>query len=309
MKFTMPKGIAKVATKAVFALKKECPTIAVVAGVVGVVAGTVMAVCASKKGEEVIAEHKEKLDIVETLKNEAGEETDKYRKEIVRTYIHTGVELVKTYGPAVACEAAGLAAIIFSHCVLKGRATALSTAYAALGTSFKNYKEKVKDVIGEDAEKKLAYDVEKKVIDIPQVNEDGTTTTESKEVEVSNSLDRSPYAKFFDELSDQFDPKDRSYNLEFLQTAQRMMNDTLRHRYLVRGTGVLFLNEVYDKLGIPRTKQGQLAGWVMDDEHKDVAVDFGIYDIRKPENRAFVNGWEPAILLDFNCDANIVEFL
>lgn len=83
------------------------------------------------------------------------------------------------------------------------------------------------------------------------------------------------------------------------------MNDLLRSR------GHVFLNEVYDCLGIPRTKAGQIVGWVYSKDNPvgDNYIDFGIYDVYKPAIADFVNGYERSILLDFNPDGNIWELI
>ena len=64
-------------------------------------------------------------------------------------------------------------------------------------------------------------------------------------------------------------------------------------------------------LGIPRTKAGQVVGWIYDEKHPvgDNFVDFGIYDKDNERNRAFINGYERNILLDFNVDGNILDLM
>ena len=71
------------------------------------------------------------------------------------------------------------------------------------------------------------------------------------------------------------------------------------------------LNEVYDMLGIPRTKAGQIVGWIYVEDHPngDNFVDFGIYDMNREKVRDFVNGYERTILLDFNVDGNILNLI
>ena len=114
----------------------------------------------------------------------------------------------------------------------------------------------------------------------------------------------SPYARFFDEASPAWE-KDPEYNLMFLRAQQQYADDLLHAR------GHLFLNEVYDMLGIPRSKAGQVVGWVYDENNPvgDNHVDFGIYDIRREVVRDFVNGYERSILLDFNVDGNIWDLM
>ena len=64
-------------------------------------------------------------------------------------------------------------------------------------------------------------------------------------------------------------------------------------------------------LGIPKTKAGHVVGWIYDEKNPvgDNYVDFGIYDLYNERSRAFVNGYERTILLDFNVDGNIWELM
>ena len=94
------------------------------------------------------------------------------------------------------------------------------------------------------------------------------------------------------------------YNLMFLKKAESFANDKLRIN------GYLFLNEVYEMLGIPKTKAGQVVGWVYDENNPvgDNYVDFGLYKDNLSYSD-FVNGYDPAILLDFNVDGNIWKLM
>lgn len=127
-------------------------------------------------------------------------------------------------------------------------------------------------------------------------------TKKTIETEVKEVPEHSIYARFFDESSPAW-TKDAEYNLMFLRQQQMYANDLLKSR------GHLFLNEVYDMLGIPRTKAGAVIGWVYDENNTkgDNYVDFGIFDLSNERNRAFVNGYEKTVLIDPNVDGNIVE--
>lgn len=50
---------------------------------------------------------------------------------------------------------------------------------------------------------------------------------------------------------------DQDINKLFLRNVQNYLNDWLRHR------GNMFLNEIYDELGLPRTSQGATDGWLL----------------------------------------------
>lgn len=111
----------------------------------------------------------------------------------------------------------------------------------------------------------------------------------------------SEYARFFDEACPNWVP-DAEANLMFLKCQQNHANDLLKVR------GHVLLNDVYDMLGLPRTKAGAVVGWIFDKENSegDNFIDFGIFN---ENNRDFINGWKRSILLDFNVDGNILEKL
>lgn len=121
---------------------------------------------------------------------------------------------------------------------------------------------------------------------------------------VSDFDDCSEYAKFYDCGCTGW-TKDPELNLMFLRKQQDFLNDRLK------AEGYLFLNDVYDALGIQKTKIGQIAGWVYDEKNPvgDNYIDFGIYDTHREANRRFVNGLERTILLDFNCDGDILDMM
>lgn len=118
------------------------------------------------------------------------------------------------------------------------------------------------------------------------------------------STQYSEYARFFDEASPNW-TDNAEYNLMFLSQKQQYLNDLLKSR------GHVFLNDVYDELGIPRTKAGAVLGWVYDEKNPngDNFIDFGIFNINNERCRNFVNGYEKTILLDFNVDGNIFDRL
>jgi hypothetical protein len=89
----------------------------------------------------------------------------------------------------------------------------------------------------------------------------------------------------------------------FLKTQQAYLNDILRIR------GHVFLNEVYDALGLERTQAGALVGWISNNVDGDCYIDFGLFDGERPRVRDFVNGNERSILLDFNVDGVIYDLL
>lgn len=293
-----------------FKLKKHSPEILVVAGVVGVVASGVLACKATLKVNEVVDKSKKEIDKIhiasEKGKTNAGEvyTQEDAKKDLTIVYVQTGVKFAKLYGPSIALGALSIASIFASHKILRNRNTALIAAYAAVENGFKDYRDRVIDRFGKELDKELKYGIRAKEIEEKVANEDGSETTVKRTVEVVDPNLHSPYAKFFDDGCTGWE-KNAEYNLMFLKRQQAHANDLLREQ------GYLYLNDVYAMLGIPKTKAGQVVGWVYDEQDPigDNFVDFGIYDLYNDKARDFVNGLERTILLDFNVDGNIWELM
>lgn len=289
-----------------FKLKKHSPEILVATGIVGGVASAIMACKATLKVDEVVETHHGKVDrIHEAAENgvtAAGKEytAEDMKKDLAITYVQTGVDFAKLYGPAVVVGGLSIAAVLTGHNIMRKRYIATAAAYAAVEKGFKEYRGRVIERFGEALDKELKYGIKAQEVEEIVVNEDGTETIVKKNVEVINPYNYSPYAICFDDGCTGW-TKDPEYNKKFLIDQQRFANDKLKLH------GKVVLNEIYDMLGAPRTKAGMVVGWIYDEKHPtgDNYIDFGIFDIDRPKNRDFVNGYERSIWLDFNVDGNI----
>lgn len=294
-----------------FKFKKHSPEILVGAGVVGVVASAVMACKATTKLDDVLSETKDTVDKIHDVtehpeKIPEGKEytVEDSKKDLTIVYTQAGVKLVKLYGPAVVLGTVSIAAIIGGHHILRKRNIALAAAYTAVDKGFKEYRGRVLERFGEEVDKELRYNIKAKEIEKTVTDANGKETVVKETVDVADPNLTSDYARFFDDGCTGW-TKDPEFNLMFLKDQQRYAND------LFKSKGHLFLNEVYDMLGIPRTQAGQVVGWIYDEKNPigDNFIDFGIYDIADERKRSFVNGYERTILLDFNVDGNILEMI
>ena len=293
--------------KAGLSLKKHSPEILIGIGIVGTITSTVMACKASTKANDIIENSKQELEKIHEVANnpeyaEAYTEKD-YKKGLTIVYAKTGVEFVKLYGPSLALGAASIACILTGHGVLRKRFVELSAAYAAVDTSFKQYRGRVVERFGKELDNELKYNIKNKEVEEVVVDDEGNETIVKTTIRTGAP---SEFARFFDETCSCWD-RNAEYNKSFLLMRQAEANDRLKLR------GHLFLNEVYDMLGMQRSKAGNIVGWVYDEnnpDHKgDNYVDFGIHDLYDEQKRAFVNGYEKSILLDFNVDGNIWELM
>jgi hypothetical protein len=261
-------------------LSKNSPHILFVAGIGGVIAGTVLACRATLKTEKLLDEIKSEIDEVKSAEMEP--------RDVAYVYGKSAGRLLKVYGPAIAVTGVSITALTASHMQLSRRNTALTVAYGALHTAFMEYRSRVRDHLGEEQEKDLYHGVT-----LEQVKDEKGKLSP---VKVVNPNGLSPYAVCFDAHSPNWYPT-AEYNRLFLQGQQNYYNNILIAR------GHVFLNEVYDALGIERTKAGAVVGWVLNSDG-DNYVDFNIFEAH---NSGFVNGVEPVIWLDFNVDGVIYD--
>lgn len=307
-KFDILNNASRTFGKVGLKFKKHSPEILVAAGVAGTVASAVMACKATTKLSGILEESKEQVDQIHGYVEEHGF-TEKYteedsKKDLTIVYAQTGVKLVKLYAPAVILGGVSIAAILGGHRILRKRNIALAAAYTAVDKSFKEYRSRVVERFGKELDKELKYNVKVKEVEETVTKEDGTEETVKNTVTVVDPNTYSEFARFYDDGCLGWE-KDPELNLMFLKRQQNYANDKLKRQ------GYLFLNDAYEMLGIPKTKAGQVVGWIYDEKHPvgDNFVDFGIYDFNRQRNRDFVNGYERTILLDFNVDGNILDMM
>lgn len=307
--------------KITFQLKKHSPEILIVAGVVGTVASAVLACKATLKAPDILENAKEDIDkIHERIEHgctEAGQEYTEAdsKKELASVYLKTGVEFGKLYAPAVALGTLSVASIITSNNIHRRRNVALAAAYATVDKSFKEYRGRVIDKFGEEVDRQLKYNIQSKEVEETVTNEKGKEKTVKVVKQYINPEDISGYARFFEEYTrdekgnviknPNWEPNNE-YNLMFLKAQQKYANDLL----IARHGKPVFLNEVYDMVGLPRSQAGQIVGWVYDPEagRGDNYIDFGIF-ANSASFSDYIYGNDPAILLDFNVDGNVWDLM
>lgn len=296
----IPAFVQKAFYKVCFEFKKHSPEILTAVGIGGVVTGTVMACVATTKLEKTMEPHKKELDDIHEKKEQMTE--NDYRSEVTKAYARTAWDMAKLYGPAAIVEATSIGCLLGSHKIMRNRNSALAAAYTTVSSAFNSYKKRVADKIGPDAEKELRYDIRTEGVEEEYTDEKGKKKVRKKVVKTMDTREKSPYSRFYAQGCDGWS-KDPGANLITLQSKQAFLNERLQIR------GFLFLNEVYEYLGIPPIREGQYLGWYYDpsDDTLSNHVDFGVYDCHDILKCDFVNGFENTILLDFNIDGNIVD--
>lgn len=267
--------------------QKYSPQVMFAAGVVGVVATAVLASRATLKLDKVLDEHETIKFNIEDNKGRPKYTENDAQRDMVVLHAKTALGIVKLYAPAIIVGAATIGLLTGAHVVMTKRNVALTAAYAALERGYREYRDRVIGELGPEKDAEFRFGTVEREIEVE--GKDGSTKI--KKVTTLDPNGYSVYARYFDESCPSWS-KDPEYNRLFLQCQQAWANNMLQAR------GHIFLNEVYDALGMERSGQGAVVGWVLG--HGDPYVDFGIFNENHERARMFVNGLERSIRLDFN---------
>lgn len=191
-------------------------TILTVIGGIGVVATSVSAVMATPKA----------LQLLEEAKEEKEENLTKLEKVKIAGPV---------YIPSILIGIGTLSCIFGANVMNKRSQAALVSAYTLLDSSFKEYKQKTKEIYGEDGEKAIREALAK---------------DQYKETEYSDEYEDGKKL-FYDEYS-------RRY---FRATKETLLNAEYTINKLLSQDTYVYLNELYDLLDIEHVDYGNRVGW------------------------------------------------
>lgn len=285
-----------------FILRRHAPSIMTYVGVGGFVATVGLAIRATTQMDEISPKLREQIREAKDVAEDDGDISAKERKEykkaaselVAKAYIDVAKEAAKIYGPTLAVGTVSILLVLGGHGMMVKRQAQMAALYTALDASYKAYRARVREELGEEKEDILYRRPAMRAVD-ETGEDDGSDTTQID----LGSLLPSPYARYFDPTSVNW-VKEAEYNMMFLRAQEKWANDRLT------AVGYLYLNEVYEALGLDRSDAGQLVGWKKDKNgDNDGYVSFCLGNIFDESARAFVNGQENVALLDFNVDGII----
>lgn len=276
-------------------LRKASPQIMFVAGVVGVVGAGVLACRATLKIDEVLEQGTDRELKIQKLTHDEveGFEADKYDRHMAHAKAKLVLDMAKLYAPAVGIAVLSVGLLTGSHVTLTRRNAAGAAAYAALDKAYRSFQQRVADEYGEEKADKLRNGVV--IVEETVATENG----KSKVVKHERAAGFSPYAQLFAENNVNWTPNPNT-NWFFLNAQERYWNDRLQSR------GHVILMEVLDSLGLERTPESCVVGWVAGEQERDGYISFGINENERSERvRDFMTGAEDTIWLDFNVDGQV----
>lgn len=237
------------------AFKKATPTILTCISAAGVVVTVVLAVKATPKALKCIEKEKE-------VKNpENGEKL---------TRMETIAACWRCYIPAAATGIATIGCIFGANALNRRQQASLVSAYALASRSFNSYKQKVKELYGEEAHKKVMASLAAEKSTKPEISAGSLVQMTSLGFEDANEEER----LFYDAISDRY----------FQATISQVLQAEYHlNRNFAIGGGFITLNQFYEFLGISKVKGGDEVGWMVSDElywvdfdHQKTVVDDGL---------------------------------
>lgn len=195
-------------------MKRNGSTILTCVGGAGVVATSVMAVKATPKA----------LLLLEKAEEEKGENLSKFEKVVVAG---------PAYIPSMLVGVSTIACIFGANVLNKRQQASLMSAYAMLDSSYKEYKNKVKDIYGDEGEEKVVEGIAQDKYDEDDISKDDDSLL------------------FYDEFSGRFFES----TMDKVKQAQYEINRDLALQDSAT------INDFYEYLDVPKVDSGDEIGW------------------------------------------------
>ena len=236
--------------------RQKSPIVLAIMASAGVIATAVMAVKATPKAVELIkADSRAKHD---------GDPDASTKTEAV-------LAAWKCYIPAAAFGGATIACIVGANMLNTRQQLAIGSAYSLAKQSFKEYKNKLKELYGEEADKKIEEAI--KVDKCRDVSIYADTLGTRNDLDPGETVEPDILRTFYDSFSDRY----------FESTLAKVIEAEYHiNRNYVLGEEVT-LNEFYDFLGLDHTDAGDDLSWYgldgvqwLDFNHRMTVLDDGM---------------------------------
>ena len=281
-------------------VKNYAPELYLAGGIVAGVASVVMVAKAHVKAEDVFEDVLEEINEVHDYIDEQDDlESHDMREKaqlMAPLYKEVAVRAIKLYGPGVLMGISGVALVLGSHGLLRGRNRSLIATAAILQQGFLEYRKRVVNEYGEEAEERIFFGADPRKVTTLEVDADGKT---KKRKRTKNHIPEEPsplmYSRTFDETNRLWD-NDAEIVDYMLRAIQQQMNDKLFLQ------GYVMLNNVYEALGLSESPEGAVVGWsnaMGGDDYISFGLDADING-REGDGRRF---------LDFNVNGVMFELI
>jgi hypothetical protein len=286
--------ISRFTSRHALKIKKNSPQILFYGGIAGTIATTILASRATLKAVPTVEKLKQDRANLEEFAATNDVSKEDFTKIVAAQYTTAGVQLTKVYAPVVIVGGVSIMALTKSHQQLTSRNNALTVAFTGLYETFNRYRGRVRDQLGDDIDQQFLHGVVEKEVEITDKNGNVKTKT----ITTLDPDSKAALTHYFDQNTPSWSSHS-GYNQAMLDGQQDWANILLQRQ------GFLFLNEVYELLQIPKTREGNILGWVFKDlGNNDTFVNFG-----HDKDGEFVGGFKRDVLLEFNIHGSILDLI
>lgn len=228
------QAIQKMLHKSGLYIRKYSPVALSCVASVGVVITAVVAVKATPKAVVLI-------------------HADSRKKHDGDPYAYTKKEAVavawKCYIPAVVLGASTIACIMGANALNRRQQAALTSAYALVQNSYKEYKDKLKELYGEEAHNAIMDSIVKEKCKDVSISATGGWYASS--LDFGEGMEPEITRTFYDSFSKRY----------FESTIEKVIQAEYHLNRNFMFAGVIPLNDFYEFLGLEKTKLGDAVGW------------------------------------------------
>ena len=286
----LPKTIAKALQplgKVGYFIQKHSPEILTALGICGYAGSVYLATKAPEKAKEA----------------RDGYLQDHDKKKFIKGY-------VKAWGPTVGIFCVSTLSVVGGHRILHGRYIAVGTALEATRRAFSQYRGRVIDKEGEEADISYRYGFQDGV-EVKNAEDGSEAITVTAQVGAVDPSDY--YIQIFDERNDQYiegDPRGNFLRLKKIKEELNILFDCaidgrMTYREVLIRTGFRYALRDDDDLA----KFAGRVGYSKHNDRGDDYISFGPMFEKLCNDVEYYNdyvmGRTPPIILEFNCDGDI----
>lgn len=230
------QAIQKALHKTSLYVKKYSPVTLSCVASVGVIVTTIAAVKATPRAIELIR--------ADSRRNHDGDPYAYTKKEAI-------VSAWKCYIPTALFGLSTIACILGANALNHRQQAALTSAYALLNNSYKEYKEKLKELYGEDAHNAIVDSIVAEKCSDVHISSPGFCGYSSLDFDEDNAAYPEVVRTFYDSFSQRY----------FETTISKVIQAEYHLNRNFMFKGVIPLNDFYEFLGLEKIKEGDAVGW------------------------------------------------
>lgn len=302
----------KTAGTSLLVAKKHAPEIMIGSGIAGFVATIFQTVKATNKTNDILEERGRRIGICDKNPDDQTVDYDDrdLNNDISMINRQTRFNIVKTWAPVATTAIGSTVLILGGYRILNGRYVATAAAYKVLESGYERYRGNVIEEFGKDVDWRMANNIKAEELEAErrerEENSELRKSSKKGKRKTRQSRYTMPHSNVFDQYSEHWQRYWTPAQVwQYLKRKEAELNDKLQiNKHL-------FVNEVWDALGLERTPEGQLCGWIITRNH-DAHVSLGLDEMPDDQVRkfmSFMNNEDIWIRLNLNPDGMIYQMI